>query len=142
MFGGEDFCADMGIARTSKGDEIAVARSLVALTAGAEGLQAIDGPFTDIKDADGLFEDTRRILQMGFTGKALIHPNQIETVHRAMAPSQDEIAFAQEVVTAFEQSSQGVITVRGKMIDEPVVLQARLILRRGARARNTPAESS
>lgn len=133
MFGGEDFCADMGIARTKKGDEIAMARSLVALAAKAEGLQAIDGPFTDFKDADGLFEEMQRVMQMGFTGKALIHPNQIETVHRAMAPTPDEILFAEEVVSAFEQSGQGVIAVRGKMIDEPIVLQARRILRQSSR---------
>jgi citrate lyase subunit beta/citryl-CoA lyase len=67
FFGGEDFCADMGIVRTKAGDEIALARSLVALAAKAEGLDAIDGPFTDLHDAAGLFEETRRIKQMRFT---------------------------------------------------------------------------
>jgi citrate lyase subunit beta / citryl-CoA lyase len=135
LFGGEDFCADMGIARTRTGEEIAVARSLVALAAKAERLEAIDGPFTDFKDPDGLFQETRRIKQMGFTGKALIHPNQIETVHVAMAPTPEDISLAEEIVTTFEQSGQGVASVRGKMIDEPVVLQAKRILRLGSRFR-------
>lgn len=135
FFGGEDFCADMGIARSKDGDEIGVARSLVALAAKSEGLEAIDGPFTDFHDRVGLFEETRRIKRMGFTGKALIHPNQIETVHQAMAPSDEEIALAHEIVSAFENSGRAVTTVRGKMIDEPVVAQARTVLKQRARER-------
>jgi len=133
LFGGEDFSADMGITRTKSGDEIATARYLVALAARAEGLQAIDGPFTDFHDSAGLLEETQRIKQMGFSGKALIHPSQIETVHAAFAPSQEQVAWAQEVVQTFETSGAGVAVVRGKMVDEPVVNQARKILRDSAR---------
>jgi citrate lyase beta subunit len=74
---------------------------------------------------------------MGFTGKALIHPNQIDTVHQAMAPSDEEIALAQEIVSAFENSGRGVTAVRGKMIDEPVVVQARKVLKQNTRDRKT-----
>jgi citrate lyase subunit beta/citryl-CoA lyase len=137
FFGGEDFCADMGIIRTKAGDEIAVARSLVALAARAESLDAIDGPFTDFHDAAGLFEETRRIKQMGFTGKALIHPNQVDTAHLAMAPSDEEISLAEEVVRVFEMSGQGVAVVRGKMVDEPVVKQARTVLQQSKRDRKS-----
>jgi citrate lyase subunit beta / citryl-CoA lyase len=135
FFGGEDFCADMGITRSKGGDEIGVARSLVALAAKSERLEAIDGPFTDFHDRAGLFEETLRIKKMGFTGKALIHPNQIETVHQAMAPSDEEIALAQEIVSVFENSGRGVVVVHGKMIDEPVVAQARKLLKQSARER-------
>lgn len=128
MFGAEDYCADMGIARTKTGDEIAFARSLIALAAKAEGLEAIDGVFTDFKDAAGLFDETQRIKQMGFTGKTLIHPQQIDVVHNALAPSEDEIAWAEEVVSTFEKAGEGVVVVRGKMIDEPVVMQAKRVL--------------
>jgi citrate lyase subunit beta/citryl-CoA lyase len=133
LFGGEDFSADMGIVRTKAGDEIALARSLVALAARSERLQAIDGPFTDFHDAAGLLEETRRIKQMGFAGKAVIHPSQIDVIHAGFGPSQEEIAWAQEVITTFEASGGGVAVVRGKMIDEPVVTQARKILRDQAR---------
>jgi citrate lyase subunit beta / citryl-CoA lyase len=132
FFGGEDFCADMGITRSKGGDEIGVARSLVALAAKSERLEAIDGPFTDFHDRAGLFEETLRIKKMGFTGKASIHPNQIETVHQAMAPSDEEIALAHEIVSVFENSGRGVTVVRGKMIDEPVVAQARNLLKQSA----------
>jgi citrate lyase subunit beta/citryl-CoA lyase len=128
MFGAEDYCADMGIARTKAGDEITFARSLIALAAKANGLEAIDGVFTDYKDSAGLFEETQRIKQIGFTGKTLIHPQQIDVVHKALAPSEEEIAWAEEVVSTFETAGAGVVVVRGKMIDEPVVTQARRVL--------------
>jgi citrate lyase subunit beta/citryl-CoA lyase len=133
LFGGEDFSADMGIVRTKGGEEIALARSLVGLAARAERLQAIDGPFTDFHDAAGLLEETRRIKQMGFSGKALIHPSQIDAVHIAFAPSQEQVDWAQEVVKTFESAGEGVAVVRGKMVDEPVVNQARKILRDSTR---------
>jgi citrate lyase subunit beta/citryl-CoA lyase len=130
-FGAEDYCADMGITRTPSGDEVAVPRLLVSQAAHAARLQAIDGVFTDFHDDAGLIADTRRAIQMGYTGKAAIHPNQIEPIHRAFAPTDDEVAWATEVVQAFEEArtrGSGVVTVRGKMVDEPVMLQARKIL--------------
>jgi citrate lyase subunit beta/citryl-CoA lyase len=135
MFGAEDYCADMGIARTKAGDEITFARSLVALAAKAEGLEAIDGVFTDFKDTAGLFEETQRIKQIGFTGKTLIHPQQIDVVHNALAPSEEEITWAEEVVRTFEKAGEGIVVVRGKMIDEPVVAQAKRVLQLSIRNR-------
>jgi citrate lyase subunit beta / citryl-CoA lyase len=134
-FGAEDYCADMGIARTKIGDEITFARSLVALAAKAEGLEAIDGVFTDFKDTASLFEETQRVKQMGFTGKTLIHPQQIDVVHNALAPSEEEIAWAEEVVSTFQKAGEGVVVVRGKMIDEPVVVQAKRVLHLSMRNR-------
>lgn len=131
-FGAEDYCADMEVSRTASSDEIAVPRALVAQAAHAARLEAIDGVFTDFHDEAGLFAETRRIKQMGYTGKTLIHPSQIEPVHRAFAPTEQEVAWATEVVTAFDAAKaqgSGVVAVRGRMVDEPVVLQARRILR-------------
>jgi citrate lyase subunit beta/citryl-CoA lyase len=130
-FGAEDYCADMGISRTPAGDEVAVPRMLVSQAAHAARLQAIDSVFTDFHDEAGLIADTRRAMQMGYTGKAAIHPNQIEPIHRAFAPTEDQVAWAKEVVQAFEEAKTrgaGVVSVRGKMVDEPVMLQARKIL--------------
>jgi citrate lyase subunit beta/citryl-CoA lyase len=134
-FGAEDYCADMGIARTKAGDEITFARSLIALAAKAEGLEAIDGVFTDFRDTAGLFEETQRIKQMGFAGKTLIHPQQIDVVHRALAPSEEEIAWAEEVVSTFQKAGEGIVVVRGKMIDEPVVMQAKRVLQQSVQNR-------
>ncbi len=135
VFGAEDYCADMGIARTKTGNEVTFARSLIALAARAEGLKAIDGVFTDFKDAAGLFEETQRIKQIGFTGKTVIHPQQIDVVHSALAPSEQEIAWAEEVVSTFHKAGGGVVVVRGKMIDEPVVMQARRVLQQSMQSR-------
>lgn len=131
-FGAEDYCADMGIKRTRSGEEVAVPRMLVSQAAHAARLAALDGVFTDFHDEAGLMEDTRRAIQMGYTGKALIHPSQILPVHRAFAPAEDDVAWATEVVRAFEDAKvkgSGLVVVRGKMVDEPVVVQARRILR-------------
>jgi citrate lyase subunit beta/citryl-CoA lyase len=131
-FGAEDYCADMGISRTPAGDEVDVPRMLVSQAAHAARLQAIDGVVTDFHDEAGLIADTRRAIQMGYTGKVAIHPNQIEPIHRAFAPSEQDVAWATEIVQAFEEarkSGSGVLAVRGKMVDEPVVQQARKILR-------------
>ena len=137
LFGGEDFCADMGIQRTKGGDEIAVARFLVALAARTERLEAIDGPFIDFNDPTGLFDEALRVKQLGFSGKALIHPSQIEVVQSAFAPSPEEISLAEEIVAAFEKSGAGVASVRGKMIDGPVAMQAKRILKQHARKRKS-----
>lgn len=131
-FGAEDYSVGMGIWRTGKPDEFLVPKSLVAMAAHAARLHAIAGVFTDLNDETGLFEDTRRTRLMGFTAKTLIHPKQIDTVHRAFRPSDAEAQWAQELVDAFEKEKAkgaGVLLVNGKMVDEPVLLQARRILR-------------
>jgi citrate lyase subunit beta / citryl-CoA lyase len=130
-FGAEDYCADMGISRTPKGEEVFVARTLVAQAAHAARVLAIDTVYTDFRDNAGLLEETRRVKQMGYTGKALIHPSQIETVQQAMAPTEGEVEWARRVVQAFQEAQRAgsaVVTVEGRMVDEPVVLQARRIL--------------
>jgi citrate lyase subunit beta / citryl-CoA lyase len=131
-FGAEDYCADMGMQRTRAGEEVAIPRMLVSQAAHAARLTALDGVFTDFNDEAGLIEDTRRGQKMGYTGRALIHPNQILPVNRAFAPAEEEVSWATEVVRAFDDAKakgSGLVVVRGKMVDEPVVVQARRILR-------------
>lgn len=131
-FGAEDYSADMGINRSQAVEQIAFARSMVGQAAHAARLEAIDTVFTDFHNEAGLVEEVRKAKLMGYTGKALIHPGQIEPVHRAFAPTEPEVAWAREVMEAFEAakiSRSGVIAIRGRMVDEPVVIQARRILR-------------
>jgi citrate lyase subunit beta / citryl-CoA lyase len=130
--GAEDYAVDMGVNRTHAPDEFLVPRSLVAITAHAFRLHAISWVFTDINNLAGLIEDTKRGIELGFTGKTLIHPNQIEPVHQAFRPSEQEAGWAREVVEAFEAAKSkgsGVVVVRGRMVDEPILLQAYRILR-------------
>jgi len=130
-FGAEDYAADMGVSRSHALDEFLVPMSLVAMVAHALRLQAVAGVFTDIKDEVGLFEETRRGIHLGYTGKTLIHPNQIGPVHRAFVPSEERAAWAREVVDAVEaakSAGSGVAVVGGRMVDEPILLQAYRIL--------------
>jgi citrate lyase subunit beta/citryl-CoA lyase len=130
-FGAEDYAADLGVSRTYAPDEFLVPRSIVAMTARALRLHAVAGVFTNISDIAGLIEDTKSGMQLGFTTKALIHPAQIAPVHEAFRPSEQEAGWARELVQAFEAAKlqgAGVVAVRGKMVDEPVLLQARRIL--------------
>ncbi len=131
IFGAEDYCAEMVVSRTKSGEEIAYARSVITHAARAAGLEAIDTVFKDLTDDAGFLEETRRVKQMGFTGKLLIHPGQINLVHKGFAPQNHEIVWAERVIEAFEaaqQESSGLAVVDGQMVDRPIVLQAKRIL--------------
>jgi citrate lyase subunit beta/citryl-CoA lyase len=134
--GSEDLAASMGLVRTSKGGELVYFRSAVATAAQAVGAVPIDAVFIDFNDPVGLERDARAGRALGFGGKQIIHPAQIEPVTRAYAPSPDEVARARRVVEAFdaaERRGEGVVVVDGRMIDRPVVLQARRTLARAGR---------
>jgi citrate lyase subunit beta/citryl-CoA lyase len=129
--GGEDLCADLGAVRTKEGAEIAYTRAHLVLAARAAGVTAIDTVYTDLADQEGLQAEARQSRQLGYSGKLLIHPAQIEPVHRAFALSEEEVDHACRVVAAFEAGEaegRGVIVVDGRMIDAPVVARAREIL--------------
>lgn len=130
-FGAEDFTADIGVPRTREGGEIAYARAAVSLAAHAGRVDALDGIYADFHDAEGLRADTAAARALGYTGKMVIHPAQISTVHAAFAPSTGEVAHARRVVSAFEEAQTrgaGIAVVDGAMIDRPVVLRAQRIL--------------
>lgn len=106
----------------------------MTLACAAAGLaKPIDGPYLNIKDADGLAVSTRHARQIGFGGKIVIHPEQLSTVIAAFAPAPEEVGWATRVLAAFEESmATGVGVVRmddGTFIDAPVAQQARNILR-------------
>ncbi len=130
--GGEDLAWDLGAVRTKEGTEIAYARAHLVLAARAAGAAAIDTVYTDLADPDGLLVEARQARQLGYSGKLLVHPAQIEPVHQAFAPSEEEVAHAQRVLDAFEAAGargEGVISLDGQMIDAPVVARAREVLR-------------
>jgi citrate lyase subunit beta/citryl-CoA lyase len=133
VFGAEDWCLDMGIARTRSGDELQIARWNIALCARAHGLLAIDTVYADFQDEEGLRHDTETIKRMGFSGKLAIHPRQIEAIHSIFAPSEKELAEAQALIAAFEEAlaqGKGAIAVNGRMVDKPIAERARFVLSR------------
>jgi citrate lyase subunit beta / citryl-CoA lyase len=131
-FGGEDFCVDLGVARSEDSLELLAPRALLALHACAAGLPAIDTVWTAISDEAGLVREARTARQLGFSGKLLIHPAQIEPVRRVFTPSEQELAWARAVLSTRLQADSeiGVHVVGGKMVDAPVLAQAERILAR------------
>ncbi|MBN1756565.1 HpcH/HpaI aldolase/citrate lyase family protein [bacterium] len=130
-FGAEDFTADLGVERTREGKESFVARSMVVLGAKAAGIQAIDTVFSDIDDVEGLIKSAQEAKMMGYEGKGLIHPEQIEPVHQVFKPSESEIEYAHKVIEAIKEAEKqglAVASINRKMIDPPVVERAHKIL--------------
>jgi citrate lyase subunit beta / citryl-CoA lyase len=131
-FGAEDYTVSMEIHRTKTGEELFNARTRVVWAAKAAGIQAIDSIFSDANDMDGLRTETELIKRLGFHGKSLVNPRQIEVVHEVFRPKQDEIEDALEVMEAIKRAREmgtGVISLRGKMVDAPVVKRAARILK-------------
>jgi citrate lyase subunit beta/citryl-CoA lyase len=123
----EDYTADLGVTKTPGGDESLWARSRLVNAARAAGVQAIDSVYGDVADEAGLLAWGRRSRGMGFQGMGCIHPRQIRIIHRAFAPSEEELAKALRIVAAFEAAEAqglGVVSLGTKMIDRPVVLRA------------------
>lgn len=137
VFGAEDFSADVGATRTKGGQEVFCARSAVVTYAAAFGLQAIDMVFVNYKDTVNLKIEALQGAQMGFTGKQIIHPNQVAPVQEAFTPKDEEIAEAQRIVQAFEAAKaqgDGAFGLDGKMIDMPLVKAAQNVLARARAA--------
>lgn len=133
IFGAEDLASDIGAVRTRQGHEVLYARNAVVLHAAAYGLQAIDTPFVDLNDSEGLKQEAVEAMQMGYTGKLAIHPNQVAPIVEAYTPSPEAIAAAQRLVEAFEihqAGGTGVFAFEGKMIDMPMIRSAQRVLAR------------
>lgn len=130
-FGAEDYTATMEINRTKTGEELFNARMNVLWGAKAAGIQAIDTIFADVNDMDALRAETELIKKLGFTGKCMVNPRQIEIIHEVFAPKQEEVNYALEVMEAIKRAREmgtGVISLKGKMIDRPVVVRAARVI--------------
>lgn len=131
-FGAGDFSLDMNIEWSKDGTERLYAQSRLVLASRALGAEPpIDTVFPDVKDMDGLIREAKIGRQLGFQGKLLIHPAQIDPVNEIFSPSAEQISFAKEVVAAFEEAERNGIaafTVRGKFIDYPILYMSRKVL--------------
>ena len=128
QFGAEDFTRDLEVTRTKGGREFWLARMQMAMACKANGIEAIDTPFTDYRDDAGLAEDCEAAKQAGMSGKTCIHPRQVETVNRAFSPSPAEIEQAARILACAgrpENLGRGAFPLDGKMIDAPVIARAR-----------------
>jgi citrate lyase subunit beta/citryl-CoA lyase len=127
-FGAEDFTLDMGIERTREGSELGYARSVIALACRAADVMAVDTVYSHFRDTEGLMKEARLVRQMGFQGKLVLHPDQVEPVNRIFSPSDEEVAKARKVVEAFNaalKQGSAVAVLDSRMIDPPVAERAR-----------------
>lgn len=137
IFGAEDLAGDIGAVRTREGWEIFYARSAIVTHAAAFGLQAIDMVWMDLHDLDGLRQESLQGAGMAYSGKQIIHPNQVEPVQVAFAPSDEAVAHAKRVVeaaAAHQDAGKGAFALDGKMVDMPVVKAAEWVLARARAA--------
>jgi citrate lyase beta subunit len=137
IFGGEDFAASIGAVRTSDATELLYARQAVVVATAAFGLQAIDIVYIDFKDAEGLRLEAEQGAGFGFSGKQVIHPNQVQVTQEAFTPSEKMIAEARRIVETFEASQKagkGAYALDGKMIDMPLLKNAQKVLERAKAA--------
>ena len=121
MFGAADYTADLGIPTANIGPHITYGKIATVVASRAGGLAApIDTVFFDVTDAEGLAADCQEAKALGFTGKAVIHPNQIDSANAAFTPSADEVEAARHLVQAFREAESrgiGAVTINGKLVD-------------------------
>lgn len=134
IFGAVDYTTDMRISLNQPlGEGLKWARARVACAARAAGLLAIDSPYVAYKDIEGFELDTKYGRDLGYEGRMLIHPSQIEPSHKIYSPEPEKVIWAKEVVKAFEEDgiSKGIasITYNGQMIDTPVYIGAKNIIK-------------
>lgn len=127
ILGGEDLAADLAVKRTYDSEELFYARTKIVNACKALKVDAIDTPFTDTNDYEGLIMDTSKAKKIGFTGKLAINPRQIDTIHEVFAPTEQEIRHALRVMEAKEDAEAaglGVFSLDGKMVDLPIINRA------------------
>ena len=131
-FGAEDFMLDLNIEQKGQQSELTYARSKLVIASRVAGKEApIDSVYTNFQEIKGLEEEAQVAKQLGFQGKLVIHPNQIEVVNEVFYPTTAQIEEAQKIVALYNRSierGEGAIQFGGKMIDVPVAERAKKIL--------------
>ena len=136
LLGAEDFTKDLEVKRTKEGKEILYARSRIIVACKAYKIDAIDTPFTDTLDMEGLVKDVTYVKELGMNAKSAIHPNQIEAINNAFTPTKQEIEYAQRVLIARDEAFSkglGVFSLDGKMVDAPVIARAETVIKKATK---------
>ena len=137
-WGSEDLGTDVGALRRRRDDGsllplYEVARALTLTAATVADVDAIEAVYADFRNLDGFRQFAEEALEMGYVGGAAIHPAQVEVLNEVFTPSDDQLAEAREIIAEFERSGEtGVLSIRGKMVDQPHLAQARKLLLRHA----------
>jgi len=126
FFGGVDMAAELRC--KNAWEPLLYARSRVVHAAASEGLDAIDVPYLDLEDADGMRREAELARNMGFSGKGSIHPKQIAILNEVFTPDEATIAHARRIINAFEEADTGLVVIDGKLIEKPVLRDMHRIL--------------
>ncbi len=126
MFGGFDYADDIGA--DPSWDTFYPVRSRLVNACAEAGIDCMDVPYLDVKDADGLLTETRRCKALGMTAKSAIHPAQVQPILQAYSPQPDQVDWARRVIEAYQQAGDGALLLDGKLIDAPVVKKAERIV--------------
>ncbi|MCM0650913.1 citrate (pro-3S)-lyase subunit beta [Clostridium swellfunianum] len=135
--GAEDYVTNMKTKRYADGMELLGARSQIVIAARAAGIYALDTVYTEVDNEEGFRREVELIKQLGFDGKSVINPRQIQPVHDIYTPSEQEIKKSITIVRAAKEAEEkglGVISVNGKMVDKPIVDRAERVLQLAAAA--------
>ena len=126
FFGGVDMSAELRC--KNSWEALLYARSRVVHAAASVGIDAIDVPFLDLEDPEGLEQAAIQARDLGFSGKGSIHPKQIPIINRIFTPSDDAVAHARRVINAFEEAGTGLVVIDGKLIEKPVLREMHRLL--------------
>ncbi len=125
FFGGVDMSADLRC--KNAWEPLLYARSRVVHAAASVGVDAVDVPYLDLDDLEGMKAQAQLAKDLGFSGKGAVHPKQISALNEVFTPSPEEVAKAQKILAAFEEANTGLVVVDGKLIEKPVVREMQRI---------------
>jgi citrate lyase subunit beta/citryl-CoA lyase len=129
--GGEDLAADLRTSRSREESELDWIRKMILVAGRAAGVDVLDAAYPLIHDLEGLKKQTETIRQLGFDGKSVLHPSQIQVIHDVFTPSEADIEKSLRIVqaaAAAEKNGQGAVTVDGRLVDVPVMKRALYLL--------------
>ncbi len=126
FFGGVDMSAELRC--ENKWEPLLYARSRIVHAASSAGIDAIDVPFLDLDDPEGMKQEAIKVKGLGFSGKGSIHPKQIPILNEVFTPSEEVIQKAKKITSTFEKANTGLVVIDGKLIEKPVLRQMYRIL--------------
>ena len=129
--GQEDLAMETRITHTPDRAGFLFALGACVMTARANGLDIIDGVYTALEDQAGFAVECQQAKKMGFDGKSLVHPRQVDICNHCFSPAEEEVRWAKEIVSAWDEQKhidQAVVVVNGRMVEHLHVTEARRVL--------------
>ena len=126
FFGGVDMAAELRC--KNAWEPLLYARSRVVHAAAAAGIDAIDVPYLDLQDPDGMAREAQLASDLGFSGKGSIHPKQIAGINNVFSPDEAAVSHAHKIINAFAEADTGLVVVDGKLIEKPVLREMHRIV--------------